>query len=62
MKMNSYRYPEKIEDIQIGDKYQVKDLSLLEWSATKVLSHLCYSTKVYLQCLINRKGIRILND
>ena len=60
--MKTFKYPDSLDDISRGTVYQVKDIITGEWSNDKVVTTMCCSTQLYLDLLINRKGIRIVND
>lgn len=60
--METSIYPNSVSKIKTGDKYQVKDPLTDEWSDTKEVYGMSNCTKIYLQYLINRKGIRIIKN
>lgn len=57
-----YKIPKSLDELSRGIVYQVWDLVSETWSGNKTITKMCYSTKVLMQLLINREGIRIIKE
>ena len=62
MKTDEFIYPESMNELFRGTKYQVKDIITGEWSETREIKKMCSTVKEYLELMLRRKSIRIIDD